>query len=55
MKKTKSSGTDRIAIGGLHRNDFMWASKQREKAGLVFCGFMLDVDGFPLEGNLRQS
>jgi hypothetical protein len=24
----------------------MWASKQCEKAGLVFCGFMLDADGY---------
>jgi hypothetical protein len=30
----------------LHRDDFTWASKQCEEAGLVFCGFMLDVDGY---------
>jgi hypothetical protein len=30
----------------LHRNDFIWASKQREEAGIIFCGFMLDVDGY---------
>jgi hypothetical protein len=46
MKKTKSSETDRIVIGGLHRNDFMWVSNQCEEADLVFCGFMLDVDGY---------
>jgi len=46
MRKTKPRGTDRFVIGGLHRNDFMWASKQREEACLVFCSFMLDVDGY---------
>jgi hypothetical protein len=46
MRKTKPSGTGRFVIGGLHRGDFMWASKQREEACLVFYGFMLDVDGY---------
>ena len=37
--------TDDIVVGGLHKDDFEWASVQYEAAGYVLVCFELDVDG----------
>jgi hypothetical protein len=44
MKKARLA--DRIVVGGLHKQDFDWASREHEEAGYVFVGFVLDFDGY---------
>ena len=46
MRKKRPLETGRFVIGGLHRDDFHWASRQYEKSGYVLVGFLLDVDGY---------
>jgi hypothetical protein len=50
MNRQKRVYTDQIAVGGLHRDDFEWASKEYEEAGYVLIGFVLDVDGYHWKG-----
>ena len=38
--------TDKIVVGGLHRDDFEWACGQYESAGYVLASFELDIDGY---------
>ena len=38
--------TDKVVVGGLHKDDFEWACGQYENAGYVLVGFELDVDGY---------
>jgi len=35
-----------IIVGGLHRNDFEWASKEHEADGYVLVAFEVDRDGY---------
>jgi hypothetical protein len=35
---------DRLVLGGLHRDDFEWASVQYENAGYVLVCFELEAD-----------
>jgi hypothetical protein len=42
VKRKKESDT--IVVGGLHKDDFEWASKQYEALDYVFTGFVLDFD-----------
>lgn len=44
MKKPRSQDT--IVVGGLHKDDYEWASRQYEALDYVFAGFVLDVDGY---------
>jgi hypothetical protein len=44
LKKKKHS--DKLVIGGLHKDDFEWASKQHEEIGYVLVAFLLDHDGY---------
>lgn len=37
---------DTISLGGLHKDDFEWASKQYEAFDYAFVSFLLDVDGY---------
>jgi hypothetical protein len=46
MNKTKPLKTDRLVIGGLHRDDFDRVSQMYEKLGYILVGFLLDVDGY---------
>jgi hypothetical protein len=45
MKK-KRLGLDRFVMGGLHRDDFVWASREWETDGYVLVAFELDCDGY---------
>jgi len=38
--------TDKVVVGGLHKDDFEWACGQYENAGYVLVCFELDVDGY---------
>ena len=38
--------TEKLMVGGLHMDDFEWASGQYESAGYVLVCFDLDVDGY---------
>jgi hypothetical protein len=38
--------TEKLVIGGLHKDDFDWACGQYEDAGYVLVCFELDVDGY---------
>lgn len=38
--------TYKLIIGGLHREDFEWASRQHEENGYVLVAFLLDYDGY---------
>jgi hypothetical protein len=42
----KEEHQDTIVIGGLHKDDYEWASKQYEALDYVFIGFVLDVEGY---------
>lgn len=44
MRKPLDSGT--FTIGGLHMDDFQWASNQYEKIGYVLVAYVLDFDGY---------
>jgi hypothetical protein len=54
LGKTAGRGTlmkrrvtvDKLVVGGLHKDDFEWASRQYEDAGYVLACFELDVDGY---------
>jgi hypothetical protein len=46
MIKKKRPDAARFVIGGLHRDDFEWASTQYEDADYVLVCFELDVDGY---------
>jgi hypothetical protein len=35
-----------FTLGGLHMDDFEWASRQYEDAGYVLVRFELDADGY---------
>lgn len=35
-----------VVIGGLHRDDFEWASREYETDGYVLVAFELDCDGY---------
>jgi hypothetical protein len=37
--------TEKLVVGGLHKDDFEWASVEYEEAGFLVC-FELDVDGY---------
>ena len=42
----KRVAVDRLVVGGLHKDDFEWASGQYGDAGYVLVCFELDVDGY---------
>lgn len=44
--RKRDSSLDTISIGGLHKDDFEWVSKQHEAFDYIFVGFVLDVDGY---------
>jgi len=46
LNKKKTLSTDRLVIGGLHRDDFEWAVQQYEEIGYVLAAFILDIDGY---------
>ena len=46
MSRRKQLCASTILIGGLHRGDFDWASREYEKLGYVLVGFVLDCDGY---------
>jgi len=35
-----------LVVGGLHMDDFEWASRQYESAGYVLVAFMMDHDAY---------
>ena len=37
---------DILVVGGLHMDDFEWASRQYEAIGYVLVAFMMDCDGY---------
>ncbi len=37
---------DFLVLGGLHMDDFEWASRQYEAVGYVLVAFMMDCDGY---------
>jgi len=43
LRKTK---LDKLVVGGLHTDDFEWASRQYEDIGYVLVAFVLDCDGY---------
>ena len=43
-RKRRNTETDTFVIGGLHLDDFAWASKRHEEIGYVLVGFVMDVD-----------
>ena len=38
--------TNKVVVGGLHKEDFEWACGQYENADYVLVCFELDVDGY---------
>lgn len=44
MKKRKP--LNKLVVGGLHKDDFEWASRQNEEEGYVLMAFLLDHDGY---------
>ena len=44
MRKNRAAGT--IFVGGLHRDDFEWASREYEDSSYVLVAFELDCDGY---------
>jgi len=44
--RRKALRTDTQVIGGLHRDDFDWASRQYVEMGYVLVAFALDCDGY---------
>jgi hypothetical protein len=42
----KKKQLDRLVVGGLHIDDFEWASKEYEEAGYALVGYILDFDGY---------
>jgi hypothetical protein len=43
LRKTK---LDKLVVGGLHTDDFEWASRQYEDIGYVLVAFVMDCDGY---------
>lgn len=46
MSKQKRFKTDKLIVGGLHMDDFEWASRQYDELGYVLVAFLLDCDGY---------
>jgi len=46
LTKEKRLNADRLVVGGLHKDDFEWASRQYEELGYVLVAFVLDRDGY---------
>jgi len=46
LTKEKLMKVDRLIVGGLHKDDFQWASQQYEELGYVLVAFVLDRDGY---------
>lgn len=46
MTEEKSVNMDRLIVGGLHMDDFQWASHQYVEIGYVLVAFVLDRDGY---------
>lgn len=46
MKRGRRLNSDVHVVGGLHRDDFDWASKEYEEVGWVLVGFVMDVDNY---------
>jgi len=44
LKKEKRLET--LVVGGLHKDDFEWASSQYEEMGYAFVAFVIDFDGY---------
>ena len=44
MRKNRAAGT--IFVGGLHKDDFEWASREYEGSDYVLVAFELDCDGY---------
>jgi len=44
LKKKKHS--DKLVVGGLHKDDFAWAATQYEETGYILVAFILDYDGY---------
>jgi hypothetical protein len=44
MRKNRAAGT--IFVGGLHKDDFEWASTEYEGLGYVLVAFELDCGGY---------
>jgi len=44
MKKERC--LERFIVGGLHMDDFQWASREYEEVGYALVGYVLDVDGY---------
>jgi hypothetical protein len=42
----RNRAAETFVIGGLHRSDFEWASKEYEEIGYVMAVFKLDSDGY---------
>jgi hypothetical protein len=37
---------EKFVVGGLHQEDFEWASEQFKELGYVLVAFLLDIDGY---------
>lgn len=46
MTKERQVNTERLVVGGLHKDDFEWAAQQYEELGYVLVAFVLDRDGY---------
>lgn len=46
MNRKKPLNTGGFVVGGLHKDDFEWASGQYQDAGYVLICFVLDFDGY---------
>lgn len=46
MTEEKRVNMDRLIVGGLHIDDFQWASHQYEELGYVLVAFVLDRDRY---------
>jgi len=46
LTKMKGLNTDRLIVGGLHKDDFEWAEQHYEKLGYGLVAFVLDCDGY---------
>ena len=42
----RRTAADKFMVGGLHRDDFEWASREYETNGYVLVEFELDCDGY---------
>jgi hypothetical protein len=46
LTKERQVNTERLVVGGLHKDDFEWAAQQYEELGYVLVAFVLDRDGY---------